>query len=238
MYQNGGTHPSLASLAGPGSGLNMGPSTSSNSSPYSHENLSASFMHTPSTPVYVPTNRPSIHGAHMSAYGMGNGTGQPTPPSLSGTPTGSAMWQTDNLGMPYTPPSATSRFGFPSAQPSQMMTPSDAAAAAAAAYAGTTLQRAPASLNPYSPYMRADFNAWSNFSNMALQGFKQTIDQGKCFPDQLLYPYRFHNYIHHCYLEEVSVQSIVCLFTACRVYPLSCLAYPLLDMSTTNMSTT
>ncbi|CAG5131757.1 unnamed protein product [Candidula unifasciata] len=185
MYQNGGGHPSLTPLTGPGSGLNMGPSTSSSSSPYSHENLSASFMHTPSTPVYVPTNRPNIHGAHMSAYGMGNGTGQPTPPSLNGTPTGSSMWQTDNLCMPYTPPSASSRFGFPPAQSSQIMSHSDAAAAAAAAYAGTTLQRTPASLNPYSPYMRADFNAWSNFSNMALQGFKQTIDQDgqECWVD-------------------------------------------------------
>lgn len=181
MYQNGSTHPSITSLTGPPTGLGMGPPTSSSSSPYSHDNLPTSFMHTPSTPVYVPTNRPSMHGAHMSPYGMGNGAGQPTPPSLTGTPTGSAMWQPDNIGMTYTSQAASSRFGFSSPQSGQIMTPSDAAAAAAAAaaYAGSTLQRTPASLNPYSPYMRADFNAWSNFSNMALQGFKQTVDHGK-----------------------------------------------------------
>ncbi|CAL1544909.1 unnamed protein product [Lymnaea stagnalis] len=185
MYQNGSGHPSLSSLTASHAGLNMGPPTSSSSSPYSHENLASSFMHPGSTPVYVPTNRPTMHGSHMSPYGVGNNSSQPNSSALSGTPTGSSMWQTDNLGMAYASQGTPSRFGFSQPQSGQIMTPDAAAAAAAAAYAGTSLPRTPAALNPYSPYMRADFNAWSNFSNMALQGFKQTVDQDgqECWVD-------------------------------------------------------
>ncbi|KAK6960119.1 hypothetical protein BgiMline_035304 [Biomphalaria glabrata] len=175
MYQNGSGHPSLSSLTSAHSTLNMVPPTSTSTSPYSHESLASSFMHSGSTPVYVPTNRPSLHSSHMSAYGVGNGGTQQNPSSLSGTPTGSSMWQTDNLGMAYSAQTTPTRFGFSPPQSGQIMS-SDSSAVAAAAYAGTSLPRTPTALNPYSPYMRADFNAWSSFSNMALQGFKQTVD--------------------------------------------------------------
>ncbi|GFS27553.1 transcription factor GATA-4 [Elysia marginata] len=203
MYSNGGgAHPSISSLAVPPSGLNMGPPISSNSSPYAAESLTSPFMHTPPTaPVYVPTNR-SMHPSQMSSsYGAAGGVGggshlaaagsvqAPQPP---GTPTSSSMWPTEAGlsmgGSAYSPQTTHSRFGFATPQPGQMMSPTDAAAVAA--YAGSSLSR-----NPYSshahhmapshhhlqhpsahPYMRTDFNAWSNFSNMALQGFKQTID--------------------------------------------------------------
>ncbi|KAH9513661.1 hypothetical protein Btru_041727 [Bulinus truncatus] len=181
MYQNGSGHPSLSSLTSSHSTLNMAPPTSTSTSPYSHESLASSFMHSSSAPVYVPTNRPSLHPTHMSAYGVGGGAAQAAnSSSLSGTPTGTSMWQTDNLGMAYSTQTTPSRFGFSSPQSGQIMTSDTAAAAAAAAaaYAGSSLPRTPTALNPYSSYMRADFNAWSNFSNMALQGFKQTVDQG------------------------------------------------------------
>ncbi|XP_012940383.1 transcription factor GATA-4, partial [Aplysia californica] len=176
MYQNGGTHHSLTSLSATPTGLNMGPPSSSSSSPYTHastDNLSASFM--PAGPVYVPPSRPPQTGhmpPHMSPYG--NGAGQATAtPTLTGTPTGStSMWQTDNLGMPYSSQSASSRFGFSPSQSGQIMSPTDAAAVAA--YARGPLPRTSA-LGHYTPYM-GDFNAWSNFSNMALQGFRQTVD--------------------------------------------------------------
>uniref|UniRef100_A0A2C9LD08 Uncharacterized protein n=1 Tax=Biomphalaria glabrata TaxID=6526 RepID=A0A2C9LD08_BIOGL len=180
MYQNGSGHPSLSSLTSAHSTLNMVPPTSTSTSPYSHESLASSFMHSGSTPVYVPTNRPSLHSSHMSAYGVGNGGSQQNPSSLSGTPTGSSMWQTDNLGMAYSAQTTPTRFGFSPPQSGQIMS-SDSSAVAAAAYAGTSLPRTPTALNPYSPYMRADFNAWSSFSNMALQGFKQTVDHDSGF---------------------------------------------------------
>ncbi|XP_055871786.1 transcription factor GATA-4-like isoform X2 [Biomphalaria glabrata] len=184
MYQNGSGHPSLSSLTSAHSTLNMVPPTSTSTSPYSHESLASSFMHSGSTPVYVPTNRPSLHSSHMSAYGVGNGGTQQNPSSLSGTPTGSSMWQTDNLGMAYSAQTTPTRFGFSPPQSGQIMS-SDSSAVAAAAYAGTSLPRTPTALNPYSPYMRADFNAWSSFSNMALQGFKQTVDHDgqECWVD-------------------------------------------------------
>lgn len=214
MYSNGGgAHPSIASLTVPPSSLNLGPPISSNSSPYAADSLTSPFMHTsPTAPVYVPTNR-SMHPPHMSSsYGTGSGVGgshlsgglgsggavQTPQPSV--TPTGSTMWQAEaGLGMggsAYTSQTTHSRFGFTTPQPGQMMSPD---AAAVAAYAGGSLSR-----NPYSshahhmsaahhhlqhpsahPYMRTDFNAWSNFSNMALQGFKQTIDQDgqECWVD-------------------------------------------------------
>ncbi|GFO00819.1 transcription factor gata-4 [Plakobranchus ocellatus] len=212
MYASGGgAHPSIASLAPPPSNLNMGPPTSSNSSPYAAESLASSFMHGPTTPVYVPTNR-SMHPSHISSnYGGGGSVGgahlggalgpggqTPQPPA---TPTTSSMWQAEaGLGMggsAYSSQTTPSRFGFSSPQPGQMMSPSDAAAVAA--YTGGSLSR-----NPYTghahhmapshhhvqhpsahPYMRTDFNAWSNFSHMALQGFKQTIDQDgqECWVD-------------------------------------------------------
>ena len=209
MYSNGGgAHPSISSLTVPPSSLNMGPPISSNSSPYAPESLASPFMHTtPTAPVYVPTNR-SMHPSHMpSSYGTPGGVGgshlggglgpggavQTSQPP--GTPTSSSMWQAEaGLGMggsAYSPQNTHSRFGFTPPQPGQMMSPSDAAAVAA--YANGSLPR-----NPYAshahhmgsthqhlqhpsahPYMRTDFNAWSNFSNMALHGFKQTIDQGE-----------------------------------------------------------
>ena len=209
MYSNGGgAHPSISSLTAPPTGLNMGPPISSNSSPYAAESLASPFMHSsPAAPVYVPTNR-SMHPSHMSSsYGAASGVsgshlgsglvpgGAAQTPQPPGTPTSSAMWQAEaGLGMggsAYSPQTTHSRFGFTPPQAGQMMSPSDAAAVAA--YAGGSLPR-----NPYTshahhmgsthhhlqhpsahPYMRTDFNAWSNFSNMALQGFKQTVDHGK-----------------------------------------------------------
>ena len=124
--------------------------------------------------------------SHMtSPYGQSSAQTPSGTPTLSAGATGSApsMWQSDNLGMTYSAQTPGSRpFGFSPPQSGQIMTQTDAAAAAAAAYArGAPLSARASALGHYPPYM-GDFNAWSNFSNMALQGFRQTVDHGElCF---------------------------------------------------------